>query len=300
MKKILRGMYKRSIGILGGRGLQKYSIIRAGNNFLKSHLKSNFVEIDGHKMFLDSLDSLSLSTTGVHEELETEFVKKAIKKGDVVIDIGANIGYFTLIFARLVGDEGKVYAFEPEPANFNLLKKNVETNGYQNVVLVRKAVLDKTGKTKLYIASDTNAAHRITDAKELYQFRNQESIEIDSVRLDDYFRDYNQKINFIKIDIEGVESVAIKGMSSLLRRMNDIKVMVEFVPYFIKKLGIEPEEFIQLLKEFDFKIYHFDRKKGTIKPVDLHQLLDRYKPEKLTSTNLLCVKGTQIIDMLDR
>ena len=115
-------------------------------------------------MFLDSVDSLRLSFNGVYEPCETEFVMNEIKKGDVVLDIGANIGYYTLIFARLVGEEGKVFAFEPDPENFALLKKNVEINGYHNVVLVQKAISNKTGKIRLFKFDDFKAGHRIHDS----------------------------------------------------------------------------------------------------------------------------------------
>jgi len=213
---------------------------------------------------------------------------KNIKNGNVVVDLGANIGYYTLIFARLVGKEGKVFAFEPEPSNFNLLKKNLEINGYKNVVLVNKAVSNKTRKTRLYIHEESSSGHVIFDTR-----MNRESIEIDSVRLDDYFDDYNGKINFVKIDVEGAELGVIKGMSSILQKMDDIKIMTEFFPYALKKCGTEPEEYIRLLEEFDFKVNYLDKKQRKMFPVELNELLKRYKPEKENGTNLLCVRGTQ-------
>jgi len=116
-------------------------------------------------------------------------IKKYIQRGAVVLDAGAKIGYFTLIFARLVGDEGKVFAFEPAPENFALLKKNVEINGYQNVVIEQKAISNKTGKARLYLYEDHKGKHRIFDPGEGQQF-----IEIETIRLDDYFE---------QIDYEG-------------------------------------------------------------------------------------------------
>ncbi len=109
-----------------------------------SFLKSNFAEVQGQKMFLDKKDVLGLSINGVYEPLETKLVRKEVKKSDVVLDIGANIGYYTLILAKLVGKKGRVFAFEPDPTNFALLKKNISINGYKNVILVPKAVAGKT------------------------------------------------------------------------------------------------------------------------------------------------------------
>jgi tRNA G37 N-methylase Trm5 len=116
--------------------------------------------VQGHKMYLDSKESLDLSIYGVYEEYETDLIKKEIDRGDVVLDLGANIGYYTLLFAKKVGDEGRVYAFEPDPTNFSLLKKNVEINGYRNVVLIQKAVSNKNGKLKLYLNEDNKGDHR--------------------------------------------------------------------------------------------------------------------------------------------
>lgn len=140
MRKILLSVYKEGVKILSGHRIRNFYPVKVINSFIISHLKSNFAEVQGHKMFLDSKDSLRLSIHGIYEPLETELAKKEVKKGNVVLDIGANIGYYTLIFAKLVGEDGKVFAFEPDPTNFALLKKNVEMNGYKNVMFVQKAV----------------------------------------------------------------------------------------------------------------------------------------------------------------
>ena len=88
---------------------------------------------------------------GVNEKYETELFKKMVQDGMVVVDIGANIGYYTLIAAKLVGNKGIVYAFEPEPSNYELLCQNIAINGYTNVVPIEKAVSKTSGKTKLYV-----------------------------------------------------------------------------------------------------------------------------------------------------
>jgi FkbM family methyltransferase len=85
---------------------------------------------------------------------ETKFLKKIIKKGDTVIDVGANIGYYTLLFSKLVGKEGKIYAYEPLPENFKLLKKNIFINKYKNIVLINRALSNKEKNAKLYIDQD--------------------------------------------------------------------------------------------------------------------------------------------------
>src|SRR5262245_13382224 len=108
------------------------------------------VNIHGNRMVLheqasDVVISRELAEKQIFEPFETKLVLENICRGDWVIDVGANIGYYTLLFAQKVGQRGRVFAFEPDPENFELLEHNVRQNGYDNVVLVNKAVAEKTG-----------------------------------------------------------------------------------------------------------------------------------------------------------
>jgi FkbM family methyltransferase len=216
---------------------------------------------------------------------ETELVKQEIQEGDVVLDIGANIGFYTLIFANLLYRKGKVFAFEPDPKNFASLKKNVKMSGYQNVVLEQKAVANKTGKIKLYLSKENREDHRIYDS---HDGRN--SIEIEAVRLDDYFRNYNGRINFIKIDIQGAEWGAIQGMPSLLQKNKTLKIFTEFWPAGLTRFGIEPEKYLELLIKYGFKLYRADDQKKKIETTKIDELLETFTPQKENSTNLFCMR----------
>ncbi len=205
--------------------------------------------IDGHKMWLDDKDSLGLSSNnGIFEPQEIELVKQHVSLGDTVVDIGANIGYYTLIFARLVGEHGKVFAFEPDPTNFALLKKNVEINGYSNVVLVPKAVSNENKTAKLFLCEHNQGMHRVYNSV----FCN-DSIEIEFLKLDDYFQD--EKISFIKIDIEGAEYNAIQGMRNLLYRNRGVKLLTEFSPAASLENEIDSTDYVILLVDLGFNIY---------------------------------------------
>ena len=135
MKKLLFSLYKKVITLFYGSGLSKYSIVKNTTRYMTNKLHPEFVEIDGNKIYLDESDSLFLSSSILHEKTILNLVKNEIKKGDVVIDIGAHIGYYTVLFAKLVGPKGRVFAFEASPTNFEILKKNVNVNGYQNVTV---------------------------------------------------------------------------------------------------------------------------------------------------------------------
>jgi len=236
-------------------------------------------------MFLDSEDTLKLADSGIFDPLETELFNAEIKKNDVVLDIGANIGYYTLIAAKLVGENGVVFAFEPEPTNFALLKRNVEINGYKNVILVQKAVSNKTGKVKLYLSERNLGDHRIYNSQD-----GRQSIEIEAIRLDDYFKDYNGKIDFIKMDVQGSEGGVFQGGSRVLKKNKDVKVVTEFWPVGLKRFGIDAEEYLKLIIEHGFQIYEINEPKQRMEPINISKLLGTYTPEKENYTNLLCIR----------
>jgi FkbM family methyltransferase len=284
IKNIIFNTYKKVVKPLSGGKFGKLPVVRTVHRFLVSRLKSGMVVIEGNKMYLDSKDSLLLSVRGIYEPFETEFIKKEIRKGDVVVDIGANIGYYTLIFAKLVGPEGKVFAFEPDPVNFALLTKNIETNGYKNVEPVRKAVSNRTGVSRLYLSKSSAADHRIYDSKD-----GRKSIEIETVSLDDYFKSYKGKIDFIKMDIQGSEGAAIQGMPELLKNSR-LKMIMEYWPKAANKFGIDPESLLRLVSESGFKFFELDEKTKTLKPIEITDLRKPGLSPDHIHTNLLCRK----------
>ena len=86
-------------------------------------------------------------------------MREILKPGMVVLDIGANIGYHTLISSKLVGNTGKIYSFEPEPHNFKLLLKNIEINEFKNIIPINKALSNNIGSTKLFLDTQSENIH---------------------------------------------------------------------------------------------------------------------------------------------
>ena len=202
---------------------------------LLRNLKTDEAKIDGHTIYLDSRDSLGASLAE-HEPRIRKLLKENIKQGDTVVDVGANIGYHTLLMAKLVGDTGKVYAFEPERENFELLKKNIERNGYRNVVLVNKGLGEKDETMTLYLHPKNKAGHSVFHQ---HSHWGRQQIQITTL---DNFLPKDTKVSFIKMDIEGAEYAAIKGMKRVLLE-NEVKVICEFceetVPMSFRDLGFK-------------------------------------------------------------
>ena len=287
MKKKIHAIYKKSYKIFIGTNIGRYGIVRKLQRFANSNLKPDWVEIEGEKMYLDEVDALCLSINGIHEKIITNLIKKEIHSGDVVLDIGAHIGYYTLQFANLVGSTGKVYAFEPEPKNFELLKKNVQINKHDNVVLIQKIVSDKDGIVEFFISKFDSIGNKLFKSNEAGS-----SIKIESTTLDEYFKDLKKKIDFIKMDIQGGEGKAILGMKNLLKENKNLKIIQEWWPDALKQNNTNPEDHLKFLQHIGYKIYEID---GTIKkdilPITIEQLLEKYPNSLIEDINLFCKKS---------
>ncbi|MFH0804161.1 MAG: FkbM family methyltransferase [Candidatus Zambryskibacteria bacterium] len=183
---------------------------------------------------------------GWYEKDTTALFKKIIQPGMTVVDIGAHIGYYTSLFAKLVGPKGRVYAFEADPDNFELLQKN--TSRYKNVILVPQAVSKLSGFIKFYKIKGSTGCHSVIPTD------NAEEITVPAVNLDDYISQKNLKINAIKIDIEGGEPLAFMGMEKLFSQATGLLLVMEFSPQALKSANINPLEFLQKIKNYRFSI----------------------------------------------
>lgn len=180
---------------------------------------------------------------------ELRLICSVVKPGNNVLDIGANIGFYTAEFSRLTGAKGTVFAFEPEPLNFKYIQQNC--GHLKNVKLINKAVSDKTGTLKIYLSKMLNVDHRT------YQIDDYSDVkEIDAIAVDDYLRaNENLKIDFIKMDIQGFEMAALKGMLTTLRSNTEIKIISELWPYGLQKAGSSATEMVLFLNSEGFNVY---------------------------------------------
>ena len=192
-------------------------------------------------------------------------IKTCVKKGDTVIDVGANVGYFTVLFAQLVGPLGKVYAFEPDPRNFNLLQQTIKRNGWTHVIAVQKAVFNKKDKLILYQT-------KLASGNALKPGGHISSVEVDVIILDDYLAN-ESNISYVKMDTDGSEALAIQGMTQLIHKSQNINVLVEYQPGNVKRYFDDPLDFITVAEKCGLKLTAvLDTDKGRLSNLDLDAL----------------------------
>ncbi len=258
MRKILFTAVNGMLKLFKGRGLSETKLGKFVYEKVFVPNKPSYVEVEGFRLYVHKggdLLSDSLLITKEYEPIETKVIKDLVSEGDVVVDAGANIGYYTILLSRAVGPGGKVYAFEPGKECFNLLKRNVKENNCKNVVLVNKALSDEEGEIKFYInEKDKASSSMLEETKHLGT-----EVTVGGTTRD---KEVVEAVDFMKMDIEGAELDCLIGATELLKTC---KRMVLEVPE-----GRRDEE-------------------------DIKQLLieSRYKIERLDEGNILCTKKEQ-------
>jgi FkbM family methyltransferase len=279
-------LYKQLAGPISKRGLgSRFPVLKTLHERIVRRLHTNIAVAAGHKLLLPARDASALSTSlsfyGEYEALETRVVEETVRPDDVAIDIGANIGYFTLLCARRVGSGGRVYSFEPEPDNFDLLTRNVALNKYSNVTLEKKAVSDRAGDARFYLSASNPGMHALHP-----QASPGVEIQVETITLDDYFSARDRRVDVIKMDIEGAELGALRGMEGLLHDNRRISLLTEFVPAHLRAAGSDPSDVLDFLTDRGFTIMNLDAARQRIEPADRARLLD-----PSTHTNLFCTRS---------
>jgi FkbM family methyltransferase len=153
---------------------------------------------------------------GSYEIPVQEVLAQYLKPGDVFYDIGANVGFFTVIGAKLVGSAGQVYAFEPEPRNAETLRHNIQINHFTQVTAIEKAVSCTTGQEKLKLA-DYCGGHALASVDTQIDYNN--TLTVKTVSIDSFVEQAKIKPpNFVKIDVEGAEIDVLKGMIQTIHK----------------------------------------------------------------------------------
>lgn len=203
----------------------------------------------------DPFISAPIERGGVFESSETQVIVQCLREGDTFFDVGANIGYFSVIAAACVGPLGKVFAFEPEPVNFSLLKKNVAANDLPNVRALCRAVSDGWGTGRLFLSDTNRGDHRLYDPGE-----QRRETPVQCITLDSFVAASDSRVDFVKIDVQGCETKVLQGMkNTLLEHAATLKMTLEFWPFGLAANGSSAAELLSLLPEERFDCYVIDR-----------------------------------------
>lgn len=241
-------------------------------------------KIDGRLMYLPKGEDVTKALQeGGYERRETEYVLNYVRKGDSAIDVGANIGYYTLLLASLVGKNGFVQCWEANPSTCSILQRNAIVNGYTTTCVVPMVASDTEGECTFFNTGGTSQ-NRTWIGKE----KDVSFYKVKKNTIDNLFPPH-LKLNFLKIDVEGSEVFVLKGAINTIRRQESMAMLIEYCPSHLLGAGATREEFIQLMYGFGFRVYGIGNQSLVhISPDNLFQMIKPYEEGRLI--NLWCVK----------
>ena len=243
--------------------------------------------VHGFEMYVDAREVRAGLFLRDNRRALTAVFESLISPGDTVVEVGAHVGYFTLVAAKRCGEHGKVVAFEPDPHNYSILLKNVQANHLNYVDAVQAAVADQTGEFTLHLAG-SSFMHSLG---EVASDPKAEKVRVKCVTLDDFTAKFPIEPSVIKIDIEGAEPRAFAGMRSLLARLPRVNMIVEFLPHYLGAEGARA--FLSTLFQSGFRVAIIDDRRYQVATGSFDQLLARAWDDVAQGhvTNLLCQRG---------
>lgn len=186
---------------------------------------------------------------GDYEKPEIDFLYKTLRKGDVFVDIGANIGLFSLNASVILGETGKIYAFEAYPSNYDVLRSHVRLNGFHNITAENVAISDRKSIIEMkYNANDRNIGMASAYLKDFTS-----SIAVNALSLDEYTAEKNiTRIDLIKMDIEGGEFKALQGMENVLRMWSP-KLLIEINSEAMQSADYSESDILKFLEKLKYR-----------------------------------------------
>ncbi len=279
----------RPVYCVFGRGLGRIKVVQTVFRWAISWAVPKqfvFVGTNGYKLGMTvggdrgfDEESVSLLFGAGYEPQMTKLFKSVVKPSMNVVDIGAHIGYYTVLASKL--NSGKVWAFEPDPNNYDELVRNIKFNGCGNVTAVSKAVGSRTESAELFLYGRFSGERSLVDiGHQLHK-----TVGVDVVSLDEFLG--KGKIDVVKIDVDGGEVGVLTGMKHLLERNPQVKIFTEVWKRGLEDAGYSCIEYWDLLIQHGFwHIYLIDDRKNTAEETNLGGLL-RYVG-KFGGVNLFC------------
>jgi FkbM family methyltransferase len=239
---------------------------------------------DGQLIFVDPADeqlSPSIIAYGIWETWIENVVRRLVGPGDRVIEVGANVGYYTLIIGSLIGPTGRLDAFEANPRIARLLRRSITCSGRSGFVKVHEQIVaDRPGTMKLYTSERYGGAGNLVENG--WNIGDESGwVECEAVKLDDLYE--GQTIDFIRIDTEGAEVLILNGAIGLLQRSPNVKLCVEWSLGMMSARGDVPR-LVAALNEMQFRYWRVDL--SGLTPLSPEQLLAQPHCEVLIARSL--------------
>lgn len=237
--------------------------------------------IFGHKMFLDTRDisiTPHILLDGYWEMNVTNIITDIIKEGMNIVEVGTNIGYYSIVSASKIGKTGKIYAFEANPYIFEILHRNIDMNGFlDRTELINKVVMNRSGKVSFSMLKKHHGGSSIVKFSDRHLEKKREHVDIndiDAISLDEYFKNKNIKIDVIKIDAEGSEPYIFDGMKKLINDNPNIIIICEFNQYIISEAKTDPKKFLEKIEQYGFPLRFIDDKSDIV-DISIEELLKK-------------------------
>lgn len=242
--------------------------------------EATVVDLGRFKIAVSELDSDISRQVMSHgwyadERYELSVFESLVRPGMLVLDAGANVGFYTLLARSVVGESGTVIAFEPYPPSAALLRRSIEVNGYTNVHLLETAIADASGTRRLHLSPAFWTEHSILDLWPRSAQQDDHSLDISVTTIDVSLErlGLSAPADIIKLDIEGAEHLALKGMLRTLKRSPRVILFVEFWPNGFVRSGSTPRHFLNTLDSLGFSFQNIDHDNRTLVPVTIDDLM---------------------------
>lgn len=225
--------------------------------------------------------------TGVYlhrpfEPTTTRVFSQSVRPGAVVLDVGAQFGYFSLLAGKLAGPRGHVIAVEPVIDNLDLLRRNVELNSLGDRIEIESRGLSDCHETLsmfIYQESDSHALYRSPDAKV------RDEIAVELIPGDELTG--GKPVDVIKIDVEGHEERVLRGLQDTIAVSRGLVLIVEYAPAYLERGGTNPAKFLEYIRNLGFKVQVIYEETGLTGPFT-EKVLEGLGPRP--NVNLLCTK----------
>jgi len=221
--------------------------IAAGDNVVATEVDGFILGMPGEEWRMAAYHAFR----GVMEPGLTTRFRSLVKPGMVVVDVGANIGIYTLYAARMLEGKGRIHSFEPTPRTYRILRDNVQVNGFLELGLIEMhqvAVSDRAGQAGFVVFPEDSGHNTLFEEGVAGQ-----RIEVSTVSLDEVLKD-EPRVDVVKIDAEGAEPLILCGMRKIVERSPGIRILMEYAPVHLRRAGVDPGGFLDEIASWGFDV----------------------------------------------